>query len=305
MRVEVIKQGPYGYTLDDKAPSVNEALPLDTVRVTPLVAGPDGVAAVGDMNPHWYLCDDSGSCLLRADAAALPECEFEFLVPDEACSVPGAGSLDLKLGDFFATDEPDAIFAINRAPTVGFVASTDEGPGTQGCLRGIDERTSLEGCLWMERTLSLGSLGEVVDGLTALGYDVEISDSLAPLLGVPRNHNPSVRTLTLSIDGGEPTRFEAGATVSIPLGATIDLEYEPDEVDVDRYTVELDGAPVEVEDRLEGRWFASREVASLEQESLLRTAVLRATTPEPVTLYFVVRDDRRAEAWGWLHLQPE
>ena len=305
MRVEVIEQGPYGLTLDPEAPTVNEALPRDTVVAIPHIAGPQGVLDLATLDPQWYVCDDAGSCLLRIEPAALEPCELEFLVPDVPCTMDGGARLELTLGDFFMADEPDAIFSINRAPTVGFVASTDEGPGTETCLRNIGERESLAGCLWMERTLALGSLQEVVDGLALLGYDVEVSESLEPLLGIPRNHNPSVLALEVSIDGGAPTEYAVGETVTVPQGASVRVEWVPTERDVDRYEVMLDGDLIEIEDRLEGRWFSSREVATFEEDLIDHAVTWSADFPDPVTVHIVVRDDRRAEAWGWLEFEVD
>ena len=300
MRVEVSKQGPYGLTLDPEAPTVNEALPRDTVVAIPHIAGPDGVIDLEALEPQWYVCDDAGSCLLRIDPEELEPCELEFLVPDQPCTMDAGARLELTLGDFFMTDEPDAIFSINRAPTVGFVASTDDGPGTEACLRNIGARESLSGCLWMERTLALGSLQEVVDGLVLLGYEVEVSESLEPLLGIPRNHNPSVLTLEVSVDGGAPEPHAVGDTVKVPLGASVHVKWVPTDRDIDRYEVVLDDELVEIEDRLEGRWFSSRELATFDEDPASHAVTWRAEQADPVVVHLVVRDDRRAEAWGWL-----
>lgn len=305
LRIEVVAQGPYGDTLDPQAPTTNEVLPLDTVLARPLIVGPDGVVPLQDLSPQWYLCDGNGNCLLRAEPTALPPCDLELLAPDEPCALVGADSLEFKLGDFLPAEDADAVFLINRAPTIGFVASAEVGPGTAACIDRISERKSLEGCLWMERTLSLGSLAEVVDALTALGSEFEVSDSLAPLLDVPRNHNPAVTAFSVSIDGGEPETYPPKAIVTVPVGATIAVAYLPNESDVDRYTVEVDGEELDVEDHLQGRWLMSREVAQLEQALGQTSMVWEASRADPVTAYFVVHDDRRAEAWGWLHFEPQ
>ena len=305
LRVEVVTQGPYGDTLDPEKPTTNEVLPLDTVLARPLIVGPDGIIPLRDLSPQWYLCGGNGNCLLRADATALRPCDLEFLAPDEPCALAGADSLEFKLGDFLPAEDADAVFLINRAPTIGFVASADVGPGTEACIDRIAERKSLEGCLWMERTLSLGSLSEVVDALTALGGEFEISESLAPLLDVPRNHNPAVSAFSVSVDGGEPDLYAPEATITVPVGATITVSYQPSDSDIDRYTVEIDGEKIDVEDQLQGRWFMSREVAQLEQALGQTSVVWEASRADPVTAYFVVHDDRRAEAWGWLHFEPQ
>ena len=303
LRVQVVDQGPYGQPLDPDAPTVNEALPLDTVEAIPYVAGPDGPVDLGPLDPQWYLCDDLGTCLIRGEVRELAPCDHAFLVPPEPCLLDGGASVRLQLGDFFAAQEPDAIFAINRAPTLGFLASTDSGPGTDACLSQLAARESLEGCLWMERNLSLGSLGEVVDGLEALGYEVEVSESLQPLLTVPRNHNPEVRQLQVRVDGGDAVAYLPGQTVRVPVGARVTITYEPDPLDIDVYEITIDGDTVQVEDRLSGEWFASREVAELTPQASPLAVTWRDSSTEPVTMHFVLRDDRRAEAWGWLHFE--
>lgn len=303
MRVEVVAQGPYGLSLDDTRPSVNEALPLDTVEITPFVAGPDGEVAVGDLDPQWYLCREPASCLLLAEPNALPPCDVEFLLPEQTCALSGDDTLTLTLGDFTPAETPEAVFAINSPPSVGLVASTDQGPGTDACLGAIGARESLEGCLWTERTLSLGSVGEVVESLELLGYELELSESLVPLLGVPRNHNPSVQEFQVTVDG-EATMHATGSTVVVPRRAAVVVQYLPSDDDIDRYEVEIDGATVQLEDQLGGRWFASREVTEFDDRGI-NSLVWQAERTEPVRIHFVVRDDRRAEAWGWLDFEPQ
>lgn len=302
MRIEVVEQGPYGRPLDPDEPSVNEALPRDMVRATPRIAGPDGGIALGERAPQWYLCD-TGSCLLRSGSVTLQPCEAGQLAPEVACALAGGDSAEFRLGDFVTEGEADALFALNRGPTVGFVAGAPGGPDTATCLANIEGRASLTGCLWMERTVSVGPLGEIVQGLEALGLEVELSESLEPLLSIPRNHNPSVRTLTVTIDGGAPAAWGSGQTVKVPVDATITVEYEPDVADLDAYEVVIDNETLSVEDQLDGRWFASREVTEFDQEGPARTVVWRATQAAPVTVHFVLGDDRRAEAWGWLDFQ--
>jgi len=299
LRVEVVAQGGYGLPLDPGEPTVNEVLALDTVRATPRIVGADGPVLLGDFSPQWYLCD-IGSCLLGYDDLDLPPCELEVLAPESACALPGGDTVEFQLGDFATSDNPDELFGINRAPTLGFIASTPSGPGTEACLDNIVDRDPLSGCLWMERPLNLGSFGEFVAGLEALGLSVDLSDSLLPLLDVPRNHNPSVETFTVTIDGEMAKSVHAGDTVRVPTGATVTVAYAPSDSDMDAYEVELDGDVLQAQDVFGGRWYASREVSEFERVPFSTAVTWRATQADPVTLHLVLSDDRGAEAWGWL-----
>lgn len=303
--IAVVEQGPWGQPLDDAERSVNEALPGDTVEVRPFLGGPGGPVDLAALDPAWFLCDDAGACLLRVDdPTALQSCaETVPLVPEEPCALPSGETLQLTLGEFVVPETADAVFAVNRAPTVGFVAGTPDGPDTDSCLSRIADRVPLRECLWAERTLALGSLAEVVETLEALGIEVELSESLETLLTVPRNHNPEVGQLQVAVDGGAFESHPVGDTVSVPAGSDIVIRHEAEDADMDEYTVIIGDEVRDVTDRLTGRWFADRALDAFEEVEAARTLRFRSDSADPVTIFFVLRDDRRSEAGGWLHFE--
>jgi hypothetical protein len=309
LRIELGNQGAYGERVDPQGPSAAEFLPLDEVVATPLVADAQGAISPDDLEVRWFLCDDDAACLLTADLEAARSCADEPLSgPVQPCALGDDPVVRVTLGEpplAPVLEEPDgglsAIDVATARPVLGLLASPPDGPGVDECARRIAERSSLTGCLLIERSIPLGPLSEVIDVLEPLGYDIDLSDSLGPLLQRPRNHNPAPPTFRVTTDASVET-VASGAIVRVPVGSDVVLQWVPAVDDIESFEVTLSGEPEPgvVEETVVGLWFVSREVDEYEPSPSGWELRWRATQPEPATFHLLLRDDRGSETTGWI-----
>ncbi len=315
LRLDLRAPGPYSDDLDPNDPaSPSEFLPGDTVEVTPLVAGPDGPIAPGDLQALWFLCDDAASCLLRGDRLEdAPACDDEPLAgPQRPCLLGGQPTASWIVGEppppmMIAPGDDVADAAIDVAtswPFVGMIASPPDGPGAEACRQALDRRTSLEDCLLAERSIPLGPLSAVADVLGPLGYDVDFSESLGPLLQRPRNHNPEVEVFNVTI-AGESTTVRSAETIAVPPGSEVRVSWIPSADDVESFDIMLPEAPMPstVTESLGGRWYVSEEVEGYTALDDGWTLELVAPRRGQTHLHLLLRDDRGSETSGWLILE--
>jgi hypothetical protein len=299
LHMEVAAQGPYGLPIDPAGPSGSEFLPRDTVRATPFIAGPDGPIDPEELDILWALCRDPGGCRTASPDPDLPACDLAVLVPEDPCELGSGASIELRLGDPPAPGPEGALDVSTTVPVLSMIASAPDGPGARACVERLAARRSLAGCMLMERSIALGPLSEIIDLLERLGYEIDLGESLEPLLDRPRNHNPGVPRFAVHVGDGMQ-EVESGGRASVRVGDHVLIEVLPRESDVETFEIEIDGLPLDVQETLNGRWWTDTDVEGF-SETLSGLAVRwDATKSGPVTFFFVLRDDRGSEVGGWL-----
>lgn len=307
LQVEVVQQGPYGEPIVPGTRSPRDALPLDTLSLTPVIADANGPLDVDELEGIWILCGGQGNCLLTADElSALPTCSSEDIRPPEPCRFADGGTGTLTLADLptaIPTEEL-TVFDLLVGPIVSFVASAPDGPGLDACLSRLEARQRLDGCLLMQRALGLGPLGDMVDLVIALGLDPGIGPEAETLLARPRNRNPAVEHFRLSY-GTEVQEVPAGSVVAVPGDQRIGLSVVTTDEDLDRYEVETPDGTITFEDPLSAQWWFDAEVDRDDGLPGALEVSWRADGIDRVRAYVVLRDGFGGEGWGWLDLEIE
>lgn len=299
LHMEVVAQGPYGQPIDPEGPTGSEFLPRDTVRATPFIVGPDGPIDAAELDILWALCRDPGGCRTGSPDPDLPTCDLSALVPEDPCELGSGGFIELQLGDPPAPGTADLLDIPTSVPVVSMIASAPDGPGARACVENLAARRSLSGCMMMERPVALGPLSEIVALLEQLGYEVELGDSLEPLLARPRNHNPGVPRFAVHA-GDRVEEVESGERASVPVGADVLIEVLPRDTDVEVFEIEIEGLPLQVQETLTGRWWTDVDVEGFAETVSGLAVTWQATRAGSVAFFFVLRDDRGSEIGGWL-----
>lgn len=307
LQVEVVRQGPYGEPIVPGPRSPRDALPLDTLSLTPVIVDADGPLNVDELEGIWILCGGLGNCLLTGEEiSALATCSSEDIRPPEPCRFAEGGTATLTLADLPTTipTQELTVFDLLVGPIVALAASAPDGPGLDACLSRLDARQRLDGCLLMQRGLGLGPLGDMVELVTALGLDPGIGPEAETLLARPRNRNPAVERLRLSY-GTEVQEVQVGSVVAVPGDQRIELSVITTDEDLDGYEVQTPDGTITFEDPLSAQWWFDAEV---DRDDGLPGALVvswQAEGVDRVRAYVVLRDGFGGEGWGWLDLEIE
>ena len=304
--IEVTQQGPYGLRpAEDDARPFHEALPLDTVRIEPFVVDHGGPIAPDDLDARWVACTTLGCLDALANLDALPSCATSF-DPSASCRLGDAASMTFTLPDFPPALQEVSVFSLALAPSIAFIASRADGPGADACARRLRARDPLGPCVMMLRDIQLGSLGELVDAAETAGIEVDVSDSSQELLEVPRNHVPFVRTFSvLGSSAREDGDVAASSSVPVVVGDEIEIAYVPEPADLDAFDVEIEGEPpLTYAEMHAGQWWIDRDAAAFTSADLQARWTVSGD-PGTAYVYFVLRDGRGSEAWGWLAFEVQ
>ncbi len=231
LRVEVIEEGPLSAgLLPIPADRVrNSPLPLDTVVIRPLIAGPAGVRDPADFELSWLYCTaGSGSCF-GTDGSALqrctttgtqPPCRFGDGAAEPTLTFPEIDTSVSALQELIQQTRPN-IMLVGADP-----ALTD----TAHCERLLSGRPNeafdVEGCLLGHVPAPLGPLGPLVaaarDAVPALGGDL-LADPAVASAWQPGFH-PELSQLTITIESehqNDTMVLGAGTITRIPPDATM------------------------------------------------------------------------------------
>ena len=301
--MDVVEQGPWGEPAGpDPARTFQDALPGDTVRFTPLVADAQGPIPTEELSARWVLCPANGCLDALSTADELEPCSDEVpytQVP--SCALGSGPTAEYRLGPLPLDLDSTSIFALAFGPGVGYVASRQDAPGADACVKSLRARESLEGCVLMLRDVDIGPPSALTDAAEASGLDVEISESSETLLALPRNRNPEVRRVAVtgsSRTSAATVEAMPGQTIPVTAGDELLVEWLPEDEDFDDYQVEVSGETLDVEENVTGRWFIDQSSPEFTQlGTAVRFEVGRQTG---IThLYFVLTDPGGSETWGW------
>lgn len=305
LRSEVVAQGPWGDPQPEDAPrTFYDALPGDTLRFTPLVVDEEGPVPGDELSTRWVICPANECLDALARSDDLPPCDSLSPYTNIVSCTPGVGSsLDYTLGPAPTDIDEASLFSLAVGPNIALVASREDDPGATACAVALRERTDLTGCVIMLRSVTIGPASALVEAAEALGIEIEIPDTLAPLLAVPRNRNPEVEFFEVrgsSLTADVQTVPNGGA-IQAMNGDELTIRWVPDDEDFDNYEVELSGEAILVEETLAGQYFFDRPSSVFEENGL--SVTLRAEGDGGRSnLYFVASDGGGSETWGRLTL---
>ena len=298
----VAEQGRYGDPPEpDAVRPFHEALPTDTIVLRPFVVDRGGPIAPEDLSARWIACATIGCLDAIAEADRLDPCSPTTFDLRGACLAGDTAEVRLTLPDFPPDLGDVGLFSLTTAPSIALVASRAGDPGADVCAQRLRAREPLGNCVMMLRDIELGSLRELVDAAELSGIEVEVGEDSEALLDVPRNLAPFVERFAISgssvQDDGEVAH---GGAFAVAVGDEIDIEYRPSEDDFDDFELELDdGEVLMFDETLTGQWWIDRPAIAFASLDLsARWSV--SGDPGTTYVYFVVRDGRGSEAWGWL-----
>lgn len=313
LTMAITEQGPFGERMTDTTRTWSEALPGDTLSFTPLVADADGPLSPEELDLHWILCDNRQCIPALYGADELDACDDRSYLEIEQCSLGRGGSAAYPMG--LVTVPPDvdiddvSLAALSFGPLVGFIGSRVGEPGSSACQASLRDRTRMDGCVMMLRTIRIGPFSALIDAAAVAGIEIEITESLEPLLARPRNRNPTVTQFFVqgsSRVAGHELVADDQSTVPVRRGDALSITQLVGPDDFDDYEAMVNGQLVSVHERLFATWFGDHDSARFESgryEFDLDSFTLEWTVEGPAGpahVYFVVRDQGGSEAWGWL-----
>jgi hypothetical protein len=277
VRIDVVDPPP----ADDEAVRA-EALPLETVRLSPLFADPDGpwssnrIASL--LDPVWIACTMEPvqgvfGCITEArplDPADVPDCPpvdpgaFDpsnpqlrarpspcRLVVDDA----GAPELTVPLEPAFLLGGDLEVTMIGHVP--------DEG-STSACLEAVleDGGDPDDSCVIVSQRVPVGPDGRLVELAEDLGVPIE---GLPPLPDpIPdADRNPRIVELRVAVfedpmatAPDQALVLERGARLVLPAGARIEVEVEAREDDLQTFAIPSDmGTYASRDEDYQAAWF--------------------------------------------------
>lgn len=296
MNVEVVELGPLGDPPAPEGRAFQEAMPLDRIQASVMVADTAGPVSPQDLSFAWFACNGS-ACDSNLDTPPCPEDGVGL----EACALGTAPQMTFQFAD---SDDPERalqqLMSGGRILVRAIGGLTDD-PGPQACLERLERGADLGRCLIVDGVAAQGSLGELAQLLESRG-GVPPED---PLLDIqrqlPRNRVPLASRVWLRREGDSSgTRLQLGEPVAARVGETLEFEWRPAEADLDEVTiVASDGTTLGNFDTFTDSWWTTQRATEFEF-STASGGVRWTLGPDTgsFTLYTVIRDDSEATDWA-------
>lgn len=324
---------PLPGTMEDPTlPSRAQALPLETVTITPWIVGPDGPIDPAELDPVWIACELSPGAGLFGCISA----EFPVALADIPACIE-ADFTQLSGGDLPETVTPCLIgrdFAPEyQVPLAGsvfaggaieltMVTGVGDGTPTDECANILfsGEYELPDDCIYAVQRLSVGPLEQLFVLLEQFGVEIDGVD-IPEVDEVPEaDRNPRITKLEYAIlgeDGSEGARTEvnSGDTITAQLGQTIRVYTTSPEEDLQSYEIPVNnGASTQTEtEAYFADWFrtwgtllsgTSDDPESYNEWNLVQGSQDELESPDADTahLYYVLRDGRQGVNWWYLRV---
>ncbi|MFO7567466.1 MAG: hypothetical protein R6X02_32785 [Enhygromyxa sp.] len=313
-----------------------QALPFETVEITPFVVNPDGPVDPDSLDILWIACElTPGQGLFSCIRAAMP------LTLDELpqCSPPSIADL---MGEELPEPESPCLIAREGSPEyvvplsanvfiggaieLTMIAGVPGGTDTDRCaaelLRG--EYDLPDDCLFAVQRLRVGPIEQLL--LLAQMFGVEIPGFEAPdPEDVPEpDRHPRITQVRVGLvdeqgqQVGDAFVVPPGGLVSAPLGATMQVEVDSPAEDLQTYLVPVNNGESyeERSESYQGDWYrtwgtllsgTSDDPSSFNRWTLVQGEQDEGETPagDRARMYYVVRDGRQGVNWFWFEVQVE
>ena len=331
MRVEVVEPGA--------DPVRAEALPFETVQLTPFMVDPDGPLTLDEIEselaPVWLACplqpvEGLFSCLsnqLPLEADAIEDCPDV----DPSAFDPTATELPTLPSPCWirsdAAAQPqfrvpiDVNFLLGGDLEVTMVGHVPGAGDTPGCL---DQLLSEAGeisadCMYITQRVSIGPDARLLELATDFGVPGVDQFGVVPEEIPDPDTHPRIMSLTVRVvdeneDEVSVATVQRGQVIDAVAGHRLDLETVAPEEDLQTYLIPRD--MTDFDERTEtysGRWFVSwgtllspvsDDPLSQNEWSMIRGAQDEEDLPAGgrATLFYVLRDDRQGVDWTWFHV---
>jgi hypothetical protein len=304
-----------------------QALPFETVHITPFIVSPDGPVDPADTDPVWLACElGPGQGLFGCISAAFPTDLDEL----EACPIPSFEDLQGEEPPPFPspciiarTGAPDFVVPVAPAVFTGgsfeltMIASTPGGTSTDACAEpflGGDHELPND-CIYAVQRLTLGPVERLALLAQELGFEFPGVEAPDPEDVPEGDRNPRISAFDVSVlddagEPGEPTAVADGATLMATLLEILRLDVVSPEEDLQTYPISVNNGE-SFEERVEnygGRWYRtwgrtlsdfSDDPESYNEWTLSPGSQDETEAPPEgrAWLYYVVRDSRAGVAW--------
>jgi hypothetical protein len=324
--------------LDGDRPKA-QALPFETVEITPFIVNPEGEVDPDSLDVIWLACQLTPgqglfSCLSSSfptTLADIPECEIPSFsdLSGEELPEPISPCLIAREGTPEYVVPLSANVFVGGAVELTMIAGVPGGTSTDTCASEIlgGAFDLPDDCLFAVQRLSLGPIEQLV--LLAAEFGVEIPGVELPEPDeVPEpDRNPRISEIRFGIvntDGeqvGDAFVIQSGDLVSAPIGATVQVEVDSPEDDLQVFQIPVNNGE-SFEDRDEayqGDWYrtwgtllsgSSDDPMSYNQwqlepgeQDVQPGEDGELVVGDRVRMFYTVRDGRQGVNWFWFELE--
>lgn len=294
MQVEVEELGPLGDPGDPMGRSFHDAMPLDRVRASVMVADVTGPVPPESMSFAWFACPGT-RCLETAPSAPCPDDGVRL---DGECSL-GIG--DVARFEFADIEDAADLVALSLGATVTVraIGGLEADGGAQACLERLERDADLGACMIVESYYPLGSVMELADLAESRGGVID--ETLLPDTArqFPRNRVPAIEDIVVVRSSGAREQVVAGGNFSATVGEPLDIIWEPTQADREEVAiVGSEGTMLDFIDPLVTSWWTTQRAS--EFDFVPGTPRVRwVVGPDEGTfvLYVVVTDGSNANGW--------
>lgn len=311
-----------------------QALPFETVEITPFIVNPEGAVDPDSLDIVWIACQlNVGQGLFACISDAfptkldeIPDCEIPSFMDlmGEELPEPASPCVIAREGTPEYVVPLSASLFVGGAIELTMIAGVPDGTSTDDCAAELisDEYDLPDDCLYAVQRLSLGPVEQLA--VLAEGFGVEIPGLEVPdPEDVPEpDRNPridQIRVGLVNVHGeqvGNAAIIESGDVVSAPLGMTVQIEVDSPEEDLQTFEIPVNnGASFEDRDEAyEGSWYrtwgeflsgSSDDPMSYNQWTLVpgEQDELEVPLENRARVFYTVRDGRQGVNWFWFELE--
>lgn len=300
MQVEVEELGPLSNPGDPMGRSFHDAMPLDQVRASVMVADVTGPVPQESLSFAWFACPGA-NCLETAPSEPCPDDGIHL---DAECTL---GVRDVARFQVADTQDAEELLELGGSPTLTLraIGGLAADGGAQDCLDRLERDTDLGACMIVETFYPLGSLMELADLAESRG--IEIDEALLPDTArqFPRNRVPAIEEVVVVRDSGARETVPAGGTFSASVGEDLTVLWDPTEADQEQVTiVGSDGTSLEFIDPLVTSWWVSQRASEFDfVPGSPRVRWIVGPQEGSVALYVVATDGSNANGWASFNVE--
>jgi hypothetical protein len=311
-----------------------QALPFETVELTPFIVNQDGNVDPDSLDVVWLACElTPGQGLFGCVSAAFPIALAE--IPD--CEVPdinqlSGGDLPEMVSPCVIAREgsPEYVVPLSANIFVGgaieltMIAGVPGGTSTDECAKQLlaDEYDLPDDCLYAVQRLSVGPVELLVQLAADFGVEIPGIELPDPEDLPEPDRNPRITEIRVGVideEGmqvGDAFVVPSGGVFSAPLGSTLQVEVDSPEEDLQTFLIPVNNGESyeERSEAYQGDWYrtwgdflsgSSDDPMSYNQWMLVQGEQDETEIPlnNRARLYYVVRDGRQGVNWFWIEVE--
>ncbi len=301
MAIEVEQLGPLGNPPEPMGRSFHEAMPLDQVRASVMVADASGHVPTDALAFEWFVC--AGGCAQDVPAEPCPDGGLSLTA---SCSLGIHPTASFSFADVTEPSElGGAVFALGSPFIIRAIGGRTDDPGPAECTARLQRGDDLGACLIIDEFYRLGSTGELVELVEARGTIVPTDLVPRTERQFPRNRVPKIETLELTREDGTVQELSPPTTIEASVGEALDFAWRPGAADIEAIEIETgDGITLNYSDDPVAAWWTTQRASAFDYAPL-GTELRWVVGPDVggFTLFVRATDARGARSWTWLDVE--